>query len=188
MNLRKRLIETLYRITTGARKTRNLLTPLGLVFFFTLVFLFIITSLLLDRLLLLPPLFPLSLNIILAIPVLVIGSFLMLWSILYFIRRKGTPVPFNPPPRLVTAGPYAHIRNPMLSGVFIIMLGFGFLFRSISLVFVFTPLFVLANIIELKLIEEPELKKRLGKKYIEYMKKTPMFIPGLSIKREINDH
>ena len=80
-------------------------------------------------------------NIIIALFGLVKGLLLILWSILHFIKVKGTPVPFNPPPKLVTTGPYSYIRNPMLSGVFIFMLGFGFLFSSISLTFIFTPLF-----------------------------------------------
>jgi len=101
----------------------------------------------------------------------------MLWSILHFIKVKGTPVPFNPPPKLVNAGPYSYIRNPMLSGVFILLFGFGILFNSISLVFIFTPIFILLNFLELKVIEEPELEKRLGKDYLEYKKSAPMFFP-----------
>ena len=42
----------------------------------------------------------------------------------------------------------------------------------------FTPLYVLVNMWELKEIEEPELVRRLGDEYIEYRRKTPMFIPG----------
>jgi protein-S-isoprenylcysteine O-methyltransferase Ste14 len=103
----------------------------------------------------------------------------MVWSILHFVKIKGTPVPFNPPPKLVNAGPYAYVRNPMLSGVFILMFGFGILFNSISLVFIFTPLFILFNYVELKAIEETELEKRLGKKYLKYKKRVPMFIPKL---------
>ena len=95
---------------------------------------------------------------------------------------KGTPVPFNPPPKLVTTGPYTHVRNPMLTGLFILLFGFGALFGSVSLVFLFTPLFILVNVWELKAIEEPELGKRLGQEYFEYKKKTPMFIPKLKVK------
>lgn len=107
----------------------------------------------------------------------------MLWSILHFIKVKGTPVPFNPPPpKLVTTGPYAYVRNPMLSGVFILMFGLGILFGSISLVFIFTPLFILLNFLELKAIEEPELENRLGKDYSKYKKRVPMFFPKLKKK------
>lgn len=65
----------------------------------------------------------------------------------------------------------------MLTGVFALLFGFGFLLRSVSLLFIFTPLFILMNVWELKVIEEPELLKRLGKNYDEYRKRTPMFFP-----------
>jgi len=106
----------------------------------------------------------------------------MFWSILHFIKAKGTPVPFNPPPKLVSSGPYAYVRNPMLSGVFIFMFGLGALFRSISIVFIFTPLFVLLNYLELKAIEEPELENRLGEDYFKYKKRVPMFFPKFKKK------
>ena len=66
----------------------------------------------------------------------------------------------------------------MLTGVFMILFGIGVALNSVSLVFVFTPLYVLVNVWELKKIEEPELVKRLGEEYIEYRAQTPMFIPG----------
>ena len=65
----------------------------------------------------------------------------------------------------------------MVLGVFILLFGLGFAFNSISLVLLFTPLYVLVNIWELKQIEEPELIKRLGDEYIDYRRKTPMFLP-----------
>ena len=108
----------------------------------------------------------------------------MLWSFLHFIKVKGTPVPLNPPPKLVTTGPYAYIRNPMLTGLFILLFGLGVLLGSISLVFIFTPLFILLNVLELRTIEEPELEKRLGKEYLEYKKRVSMFIPRLKVRTE----
>ena len=41
----------------------------------------------------------------------------------------------------------------------------------------FTTLFVLVNAWELKYIEEPELAMRFGDEYIEYRRRTPMFLP-----------
>ncbi|GAH12511.1 unnamed protein product, partial [marine sediment metagenome] len=58
-------------------------------------------------------------------------------------------------------------------------IGIGVMVGSISLTFIFTPLFILVNIWELKEIEEPELGRRLGEEYIEYRNKTPMFIPKI---------
>jgi protein-S-isoprenylcysteine O-methyltransferase Ste14 len=179
---RERLIRIFYRAATGSRKMRNLLTPAGAVFFFGLIALFIFAALQVDKSLNFPKLLPTSLSIIVSTPVLAIGLFLMIWSILHFIRVKGTPVPFNPPPKLVTTGPYAHVRNPMLTGVFVLLFGLGVLLRSISLVSIFTPLFILFNVWELKAVEERELERRLGKDYVEYKKGVPMFIPRLKVR------
>jgi protein-S-isoprenylcysteine O-methyltransferase Ste14 len=99
------------------------------------------------------------------------------WSAFHFLKVKGTPVPFNPPPQVVRTGPYRYARNPMLTGVFLFLFGLGLGLNSASLVFLFTPLFVLINVWELKQIEEPELTRRLGDDYIEYRRQTPMFLP-----------
>jgi len=182
VNLRERLIGIFYRAATGSRKTRNILTPAGAVFFFGLIALFIFAALQVDKLLGFPKLLPAVLNIIVSVPIITIGLFLMIWSVLNFVRVKGTPVPFNPPPKLVTTGPYAHVRNPMLTGMFVLLFGLGVLLRSISLVSIFTPLFILLNVWELKAVEERELERRLGKDYVEYKKRVPMFIPRLKVK------
>ncbi|MFH1015215.1 MAG: isoprenylcysteine carboxylmethyltransferase family protein [Nitrospirota bacterium] len=178
----EKLIKIFYKAATSSRKIRNLLTPVGATFFFTLIVLFIVASLQVDKFLGFPKLLSASLNIILAVPTLAIGLFLILWSVLHFIMVRGTPVPFNPPPKLVTTGPYVYVRNPMLTGVFILLFGLGILFNSVSLVFIFTPFFILINMLELKTVEEPELEKRLGKEYVEYKKRIPMFIPRLKVR------
>lgn len=182
MNLCDKLINILYKAATSSRKIRTLLTPVGLFFFFTLIVLFIVASLWLDKFLGFPKLLAASWSIIVSMPILAIGLLLMLWAILHFIKVKGTPVPFNPPPKLVTTGPYAYVRNPMLTGVFILLFGLGILFNSVSLAFIFTPIFILLNVFELKAIEESELEKRLGEEYTEYKKRVPMFIPRLKVK------
>jgi len=43
----------------------------------------------------------------------------------------------------------------------------------------FVPLFVGFNVWELKRVEEPELARRLGDDYIDYRRRTPMFLPRL---------
>ena len=177
-----KLINLFYKTATGSKKIRNFLTPIGVIFFFSLIGLFIIVSLWTDKLLHFSKFISYPSNIYTSLLILTLGLFLMLWSILYFIKVKGTPVPFNPPPKLVTTGPYSYIRNPMLCGVFILMFGFGIFFRSISLVFIFTPLFILFNFLELKTIEEPELENRLGKDYSKYKKRVPMFFPKFKKK------
>jgi protein-S-isoprenylcysteine O-methyltransferase Ste14 len=73
----------------------------------------------------------------------------------------------------------------MHTGIYVLLFGFGVLFRSISLVSIFIPLFILLDVLELKAVEETELEKRLGKEYVEYKKKVPMFIPRLKMKGKI---
>lgn len=179
MSLKTKWIDIVYNLATGSRKVRTLLTPLGAIIFGLFTFVIVVISIQFDKLLKMPKILAVPLNFIASLPILFVGLFMMGWSILSFLKVKGTPVPFNPPPKLVTDGPYAYVRNPMLSGIFFLLFGLGILLNSFSLVIFFTPLFIFINVWELKVIEEPELEKRLGKEYHQYREKTPMFIPGV---------
>jgi protein-S-isoprenylcysteine O-methyltransferase Ste14 len=178
MVFRERWISLLHRAATGTKKTRTLLTPIGVTIFCLFTALFVLAAILVDRLLGLPRLLPEAVRLLVSIPLIATGVVVTAWSAFHFLKVKGTPVPFNPPPKVVKTGPYRYARNPMLTGVFLVLFGVGFYINSIALVFIFTPLFVLVNVWELKEIEEPELMKRLGDEYIEYRRRTPMFIPG----------
>jgi len=179
MGIRERLINFVYSKATTPGPDRRMLTSIAPLLFLSLIIFVIFIAILLDQLLGLPEIFVPPLNIIIAIPFLALGSLLWMWSLLHFFKSKGTPVPFNPPPKLVNSGPYAHVRNPMVSGVVITIFGVGVLLKSISLAFIFTPVLFAFIYIELKAIEEPELELRLGEGYREYRKRVPMFFPRL---------
>ena len=179
MSLKTVWIDTLYKVATGSRSVRNFFTPIGAIVYGLLIFVFVFIAVYVDRLIGLTNIFSSPLNLILSIPIFFLALFLIGWSVKHFIVAKGTPVPFNPPPQLVVTGPYAYTRNPMLTGVFLLLFGCGVVFGSVSLLFVFTPLFIYINFWELKSIEEPELEKRLGEDYVKYRKRTPMFFPNL---------
>ena len=179
MNLETKWIDFLYRVATGSKKFRNLLTPIGAIFYILFTTLFVIAALQLDNVLNFPKFIAEPINTIFAVPIVILGACISLWSALHFIKVKGTPVPINPPPKLVTSGPFAYARNPMVTGIFIILFGLGILYSSVSLILLFAPLFIFINVWELKVIEEPELERRLGEEYIEYKSRTPMFIPSL---------
>jgi len=179
MNIRKRWINLLHRAATGTKKTRTLLTPIGAAIFGFFTALFVLAALWVDGLLSLPSLLPKGVRFPVSIPVMAIGVAVTAWSGFHFLKVKGTPVPFNPPPEIVDTGPYRYARNPMLTGGFLFLFGLGFAVDSSSLVLFLTPLFIAINVWELKQIEEPELVKRFGDEYIEYQRRTPMFIPGL---------
>jgi protein-S-isoprenylcysteine O-methyltransferase Ste14 len=177
VSFQKRWIELLYRVATGNKKVRMLLAPLGAMVFFVFVALFVVCSWLLDSWLKPPRLFSWPYNFALSVPVILIGLVLVIWCTIHFVMARGTPVPFSPPQRLLESGPYRYSRNPMLTGLFVTLFGIGILLNSTSLMFLFTPLFILLNTLELKYIEEPELEKRLGEPYVQYKKRTPMFFP-----------
>ncbi len=108
-----------------------------------------------------------------------LGLFLIVWTIRLFVRvGKGSLAPWNPTKRLITIGPYAYVRNPMLSGVFMFLLGEALLFRSWVL-FYYLLVFIIINAIYFPLSEEKGLIKRFGDEYINYRNNVPRFIPRL---------
>ena len=149
----------------------------GSAFLTGLVVSLVLISIWLDARLGLAPLLGPPLGLTVGLPVVASGLLLMAWPVGTFLRARGTPVPLNPPPRLVTSGPYARTRNPMLTGVFIMLFGLGLLLGSASLVLLLTPLFILLIAVEIKLVEEPELERRLGRDYVDYRESVPMFVP-----------
>ena len=184
MKIRETWINLLHSAATGTKKTRMLLTPVGLLVFFAFSALFVLAAILVDEFLGLPGPLPEVARFPLGVSTVAVGMMITGWSAFHFLKVRGTPVPFNPPPKLVSTGPYRYARNPMLTGVFLFLFGIGLGLNSISLVLIFTPLYVLLNYCELKHIEEPELVKRLGDQYIDYRRRTPMFIPRLKPEGE----
>ena len=170
--------EVLYAVVIGPERRRRLLTPVGLFIFTGLLLLAIFGSLFTDRALRLPRLLPGARGSLIGVFLLAVGLPLWAWCILLFRRARGTPVPFNPPRELVVAGPYAWMRNPMATGVFAFLFGVGFLFHSLSMVCVWTPVFFVLHAIALKWVEDPELELRFGASYRDYRRRVPMFVPS----------
>ena len=109
---------------------------------------------------------------------LVFGLWLAIWSVLTFYSKggEGTPGPWRPVSNLVISGPYRYVRNPMLSGVFFLLLFESIFFSSMPIFFWFI-VFFLVNIIYFKISEEKELIKRFGIDYENYKKNVPMLFP-----------
>ncbi len=88
----------------------------------------------------------------------------------------GTPAPWDPPKRLVVRGMYRHVRNPLVEGVFCILLGESLLIGSFAL-FLWFLFFVSINLAYTPLIEEPELMRRFGQSFRSYMQNVPRWLP-----------
>ncbi len=107
------------------------------------------------------------------------GLGLMSWTIFLFAHiGKGSLAPWNPTQKLITTGPYAYVRNPMLTGVFLVLLGEALLFQSMAL-FWYLVIFMVINAVYFPLSEEKGLVKRFGAEYEVYKRNVPRFIPRL---------
>jgi protein-S-isoprenylcysteine O-methyltransferase Ste14 len=105
------------------------------------------------------------------------GLVLMILTIRMFIMiGKGTLAPWDPTKKLITKNLYGHVRNPMILGVLIVLIGESLLFISFRIA-IWAMLFFLMNTIYLILSEEPGLEKRFGGEYIEYKKNVPRWVP-----------
>jgi len=156
------LPDLLYAVTTGPARRRRLLTAVGLVIFFGMIAAVVAGSIATDRALAFRPLLAGANGTGVGIVLLTCGVALWIWCLILF---KGRGVPANPPCALVMTGPYAWVRNPMLIGVSLTLFGLGILLHSGSMVFVWTPVFTAIHVASLKLLEEPELERRLGRTY-----------------------
>lgn len=105
------------------------------------------------------------------------GLVLLLWTIFLFNRiGKGTLAPWSPTQKLIVSGPYRYCRNPMITGVFFILVGETLFLHSTDIL-VLTCIFFIVNTIYFILKEEPDLEKRFGCDYQEYKKNVPRWVP-----------
>ena len=111
--------------------------------------------------------------------VLVLGFVLFTTCVMLFARvGEGTLAPWDPTRHLVAAGPYRHVRNPMISAVLLMLIGEAIMFRSRP-VAMWAAIFFLINHFYFLLIEEPGLARRLGEPYARYRANVPRWLPRL---------
>ncbi len=105
-----------------------------------------------------------------------IGFYILISCIVSFaLKGKGTLSPADPTKKLVTTGLYKYSRNPMYTGVMLILIGEALFFVSLKLFFYSAFIFI-AFYFFITRFEEPRLKKDFGKEYDDYCKKTGRFI------------
>jgi len=173
-------VERLHKLTQSSAPLRWILTIIGGSGFLFAMFLMIYGGLAIDRLLgrnwdliSLP-------SLIISSPVLILSVFLMLWSAVKFFLSQGSPMPANPPKKLVVTGLYQYTRNPMQTGVYGTLLGFSILYQSPGALLLTMGWMTLLTFWLVK-VEEPELEKRLGQAYLEYKARVPRW--GLRFKK-----
>ncbi len=89
---------------------------------------------------------------------------------------KGTLAPWAPAQNLVVVGIYRYMRNPMITGVLLGLLGEAIVLSNYA-VFLWFLFFFIGNHIYFIKSEEPGLLKRFGQEYVEYFENVPRWLP-----------
>jgi protein-S-isoprenylcysteine O-methyltransferase Ste14 len=107
------------------------------------------------------------------------GLFLLLWCVRdFYALGKGTLAPWDPPGRLVVAGLYRFVRNPMYVAVLVLIAGWALVFGSLPLGVYFVLLAVGFHL-RVVLAEEPWLRRKHGAQWEEYSREVPRWLPRL---------
>lgn len=115
-----------------------------------------------------------------ALVLLTLGLWLFAATVSLFVRMgKGSLAPWDPPKQFVVAGPYRFMRHPMITGVAALLLAETLLSGSWMLA-AWAALFVGINMVYLPLKEEPDLVRRFGDDYRNYMRHVPRWMPRLT--------
>ena len=111
-----------------------------------------------------------------------IGGAIMVWCVFEFgWTGHGTPMPLDPPRRLVVRGAYRWVRNPMYVGMGLFLTGEALALPAITrsmlilviVLWLVVTLFVVAY-------EEPTLRASFGDDYREYCAHVRRWIPRLT--------
>ena len=97
---------------------------------------------------------------------------------LFFRFAQGTLAPWQPTQKLVIRGPYRYCRNPMITGVVMMLLGEGLFFNALAIL-IWGCIFFLMNTMYFIFKEEPAMLARFGDSYAEYKRHVPRWIPRL---------
>ena len=111
-----------------------------------------------------------------AILLVLLPAFCAVW--VFATRGGGTPIPFDPPEKLVTTGVYRWIANPMQVSMIIAMLLTAWLYMHLGLAIASVSVWLYSMSLA-RWSESIDLTTRYGEKWIAYRKITPAWRPRL---------
>ena len=119
-------------------------------------------------------------NLFLGLMLILTGLGVMVLTISSFIKiGKGTLAPWSPTKRFVITGLYRYVRNPMILGVFTVLLGEALSLWSKNIL-IWAGAFFIINTIYFIIYEEPDLEKKFDGEYCEYKKHVSRWLPRLT--------
>src|SRR5438093_1431673 len=114
---------------------------------------------------------------VVGLTIVVLGGTIAILCVLTFaVIGKGTPAPFDPPRRLVIAGPYRYVRNPMYIGAGLALFGAAIFYRSTALA-LYAAVFLVITHLFVMLYEEPHLRRVFGQSYEDYLRTVHRWVP-----------
>ena len=124
---------------------------------------------------------PSALSVTLGLPLAIAGELIRCWAVGYSGETtRGDEVSA---PELVTAGPYAHVRNPLYLGNFVTAAGFAIAFTGKNCAASRTALIagslaVMAGVYRTIVPHEEQfLRARFGEAFDEYCDRVPAVVP-----------
>ncbi len=112
-----------------------------------------------------------------------IGGFLMLsgfavrwWAIKVLDKHFSNDVRLLPDHELIQSGPYAYVRHPSYTGAFFIAVGISVFLHAWTGTLAGMAILFAAYAYRID-IEESELIKKFGKKYVDYQQRTKKVLP-----------
>ena len=158
------------------KKMKNIAAKYRLAFSKTLLVVFIIVLVISDHGVVKSQGVSIAMDLIGFIMVL-IGGIGRLWSSLYIEGNKNR--------KLISDGPYSMMRNPLYIFSMLLLIGYILLIKSIIIGVLFLSIFMLLYMSTIY-NEEKILLSRHDSAYMEYFRKTPRFIPKLSLYKASN--
>ena len=111
-----------------------------------------------------------------AVPVIAAGTALYVWCVWNFAAvGRGTPGPWDAPSRVVAAGPYRWVRNPIYLAALLVVLGQAWLFLSLPLLAYAAAMAIVFHVFVIG-YEERTLGHRFGPDYLEYRRTVPRWL------------
>lgn len=107
------------------------------------------------------PVLTVQIPLLVSILIAALGFAIAGWSAIWFLRKKTTIEPRHVPSTLITEGPFRINRNPIYTGMALVLLGFAFWLGDIVALI---PVIIFPIIITRRFIkdEETQLRKAFG--------------------------
>ncbi|HEY7073386.1 MAG TPA: methyltransferase [Acidimicrobiales bacterium] len=103
-------------------------------------------------------------------------ALLALASVREFVRAGGTPVPLDPPTRLVVTGPYAFVANPMQVACTVLLTIWGLLLANVAIVATAAVAAAFSAGVA-RWHEDTELTRRFGDDWRTYRQQVRAWLP-----------